>query len=112
MSETVTVRWEGALAESRMRTEAVGALNRAGRYLLDKANETVPRLTGSLAESGRYEVDFEKLTVQVIYDEPYALVQHEDTEFHHEGAGRAKWLQLTMQEQAPEVKGLLGEMKL
>ena len=112
MSETVTVHWNGAAAEARMRAEAVGALNRAGKFILDKANETVPRLHGDLAESGRYEVDFEALSVSVTYDSVYAMRQHEDTEFHHEGSGRAKWLQLTMQEQAPEIESILHEMRL
>jgi hypothetical protein len=80
--------------------------------LLEKANETVPHDLGNLEEAGKVFVRGETLAdanVQISYREPYAMAQHEDTEQHHQGAGRAKWLQLTMREQAGEAKLMLAE---
>lgn len=70
------------------------ALRTAVEYLLTEANKTVPHDEGTLERSGQATVDGTKGAVS--YDTPYAVRQHEDLAFHHDGKGKAKWLENTL----------------
>lgn len=105
----VVVDWHGTEVAAATHERAVGALHEAGKFLLDAANETVPKETGALEASGQATVDEDNLRTAISYDEPYAVWQHEDTELRHEGEGRAKWLQLTMQERGEDALKVLAE---
>lgn len=62
-------------------------------YLRTEANRRVPHDEGVLERSSRASVD--GLKGAVSYDTPYAVRQHEDMSFHHDGKGEAKWLENT-----------------
>lgn len=95
------------LAEAAVRKAAEAALGDAGEALLTEANRTVPLEEGTLQRTGTVSQD--GLTVAVSYGGPYAVVQHEHTEFRHDPGRRAKWLQLTFQEQAQRVMGFVAQ---
>ena len=108
MADGVKVTWQGREVEFAVRERAVEALHEVGDFLLAKAKETVPKATGDLEASGHADVDASSLEVRVAYSEPYAVIQHEDTDYHHEGAGRAKWLQLSFDENKDQAFELLA----
>lgn len=98
-------KWFGDGGRAQKATEQV--LRQAAEYVLEEANRTVPLDEGPLQASG--VTDVEGTTATVSYDTPYAVVQHEDVTLYHRGNGRAKWLEMTMQEQAGRVGKFVEE---
>lgn len=95
------VVWDPLHVEPITRARVTEAMLAQGQALLEKANVTVPRDRNNLAESGVVRVDA-RGRVQVAYESPYAIYEHEDREYHHQGLGRAKWLELALQENREE----------
>ncbi|CAB4201905.1 hypothetical protein UFOVP1360_1, partial [uncultured Caudovirales phage] len=64
-----------------------------------------------LGRSGSVSMQSDKdgIVVRVGYDSPYAVTQHERQEFKHDDGRRAKWLELTMAEQAAYVGTFLAQ---
>ena len=60
--------------------------------LLRHSLSEVPRDTGALAASGRIET-YDSPGGRVVFDAPYAIIQHERTDFVHPKGGRAKFLE-------------------
>lgn len=109
------IRWARDLrkqATQQMRAAAVRGVSDTAEVLLQEANKTAPHAKGPLRGSGVASVDPQKVAAAVSYDTPYALRQHEDTRLRHpdpqnpgsDPRGRAKWLQKTLQENAPRYK--------
>jgi len=96
------VKWFDDKVVEMTRESAVEGLFRASEFLLQKANETVPLRESILKTSGSTSQDEAALVATVSYDTPYAARQHEEVTYTHTH-GRAKWLELTMQEQAKKV---------
>lgn len=102
--------WRGDEAKREMRKAAAGAATDAAEYLLHEANKTVPIEEGTLGRSGTVTPATEaNPTATLSYDTPYALVQHEDMTFRHDPGRRAKWLELTLREQASKVGQFLAD---
>lgn len=108
----VRVNWHGEEVLFKTRSAAMKAFERTGEMLLEAADETVPTETGNLKGSGKVSLKTSGgavTSVKIGYTEPYALIQHEDTEYKHTGTGRAKWLQLTLQEKREEALAMIAE---
>lgn len=118
-----TVRWERDLrrkVSAEIRGAAVRGVTDAAEELLTVAGDTVPHLLGTLERSGTVSVDEAKIAAAVSYDTPYAVRQHEDTSLNHpdplhavdppisDPRGRAKWLQLALQENAPRLRNKIA----
>lgn len=80
----------------------------AASHLLTEANRTVPWDKGPLERSGDVDVDRANLQASVYYDTPYARRQHEELYWNHPKKGRAKWLELTAQEQARTINEIVA----
>lgn len=99
--------WRAAAVQARINAATRKALTEAAEELLRKANETVPFETGALAGSGSVDPPQDTL-VTIRYTAPYAVKQHDDLTLRHPNPrspkssprGRARWLELTAQEQA------------
>lgn len=81
----------------------------ATEYVLEESNRTVPIEESTLERSGTAEFDDASLTGTISYDTPYAAAQHEHTEFRHDAGRRAKWLELTLVEQAAAVRTFIAD---
>lgn len=79
-------------------------------HLLTEANKNVPHDEGTLERSGDtgVQVDGGKVSGSVSYDTPYAVRQHEDLALHHDGKGRAKWLESTLTGETDTVREILA----
>ena len=117
MPTEMTITWKGEKVITGSRRETMKTIERTGWFLLDKANETIPEETGDLKSQGKvgFKTSHGEVTaVKISYPgdsvegKIVALVQHEDTTLHHTGAGRAKWLQLAIQENREEALQMLG----
>lgn len=78
----------------------------AVEHLLTEANKSVPHDEGTLERSGQASTDGTRGAVS--YDTPYAARQHEDMALHHDGKGRAKWLEVTMGQEAKTVGKIIA----
>lgn len=103
--------------EFRTKVDAIAVVNDAARrglalaaeYVLEQANRTVPHEEGTLQRSGRASVADDELRAAVSYDTPYAVPVHENLRAAHDAGRRAKWLELTMQEQADAVRQIVAD---
>lgn len=108
MGIQVRVDWFGDSAKSAYQLGAERGLMLATNHVLTEANRTVPWDQGPLERSGGVDTDGQSLTGSVYYDTPYARRQHEELGWSHPKKGRAKWLELTVQEQASVVHQIMG----
>jgi hypothetical protein len=96
-----------ALVSAQVHAAAEEAVGAAAEHLLTEANRTVPLEEAILEHSGKVTQDGTRAAIS--YDTPYAVVQHEKLELRHSRGRRAKWLELTLMEQAAAVRGFLAE---
>lgn len=104
----MAVQWFGQEAKTRTRSGAVEGLRTAAMFTLTEANRTVPLDQGPLQRSGDTDVDPAALEAIVYYNTPYAVRQHEEIHWKHPKQGRAKWLELTMQEQHERIQQIIA----
>lgn len=78
----------------------------AGEAVLAESDRHVPIEEGTLSRSG--DVSQEGLTVAVSYDTPYAVRQHENMSYHHDGGRTAKYLENAFNKKADEVMEIIA----
>ena len=104
----MTAYWYGAEAKARVQAGAADGLRTAAMFALTEANRTVPLDEGTLQRSGGTDVDSGALEAVVYYDTPYARRQHEEVTWRHPKQGRAKWLELTIEEQQAKIQQIIA----
>ena len=104
----VEFHWDGPYAKIRAHEGGVRGLKLATEHLLEAANRTVPIEEGTLERSGATDVDESALVGSVYYDSVYGAYQHEHLDFRHAPGRRAKWLELTLDEEAETVTALIA----
>lgn len=109
MSMQVSIAWFGDQVKHSVKTNAGIGLRRASEHVLTEANRTVPWDQGPLERSGNTDVDSGRLRSSIYYDTPYARRQHEEVTWRHPKKGRAKWLELTLREQAAVVNQIVAK---
>lgn len=105
----MSLLWRGAEVVKEYRQAAAQALTTVAEAELGNANQTCPIEETTLIRSGAVApATANNLTATISYDTPYAVVQHEDTTFRHDPGRRAKWLELTLREDAAAVGVAIG----
>ncbi len=108
------VRWRidrRKIAARAIRGRLAGDLWRAAQFTLEEANRTIPIEEGTMARSGHVSIDEERLVAAISYGGPasaYVVRQHEDLTYRHDEGRRAKWLELTLREQARALRAYLA----
>lgn len=109
----VRMRWDGGKVQEMARRATAKALRDTAEDLLTEANKTVPLRDGDLMRSGLADVDERALEASVSYGHgpaaPYAVVQHERTDFRHSEGRRAKWLELALDENRARYQRYIAE---
>jgi hypothetical protein len=72
------------------------ALEAGLEHLLGAARQIVPHEEGTLERSGRVVVVVPGTLGAVVFDTPYAVIQHEDLTFQHDPGRQAKYLEEPM----------------
>jgi len=108
MGIQLSVDWKGDLAKQGVQAGAAQGLTLAAQHVLTEANKTVPLDQGPLQRSGGTSTDSANLQAAVYYSTPYARRQHEEVGWRHKPGRRAKWLELTVQEEADRVRQLVA----
>lgn len=91
---------------------AANGLRLAGEHVLQVSNGRVPLLEGTLERSGRVsdpEVDGESVVGAVSYDTPYAVRQHEETDYHHPDGRQAKYLESAVNDTAGVQRAIIAQ---
>jgi hypothetical protein len=81
----------GLMAGRREASEA------AAEHVLGVAQELVPLEEGPLQKSGRVVVSKQGHQAQIVFDTPYAVVQHENLDYQHAPGRQAKYLSTPME---------------
>ena len=89
LSKTLRVSLSWGKAKSAVSHGTARGIQRALSILLEESRRQVPRDTGALRESGHVELLGD--SGRVVYDAPYAILQHERTDFVHPH-GNARYL--------------------
>lgn len=82
-------------------------VNLAAEHLLGTSRAQVPKDEGTLERSGA--VTPNGLHATVSYDTPYAVIQHEATDFHHPRGGNAKYLEQPMGAERATMAALINQ---
>ena len=85
--------WRGEMAKKAIRAAAVVGLGQWAELVLEKSRALVPLDEATLERSGTPSVDEHAMAAAVSYDTPYAVIQHENMDFHHPGGRQAKYLE-------------------
>jgi len=108
MSSHSVLTWKGIEITARAMEAAHRGLFMAAEHVLEEANRTVPLREGTLQHSGHTALDTAEHRSAVYYDSVYAHRQHEELNWHHSPGRRAKWLELTLQEQGAVAQQIIG----
>ncbi|TMR91319.1 hypothetical protein [Nonomuraea basaltis] len=94
---------------AELRRAAGRGLRLATEHVLAVSNQRVPHDEGTLERSGTAVVDEADLVGIVSYDQPYAVVQHENLDYQHKAGRSAKFLELAVREEAEVVKLMIAK---
>jgi hypothetical protein len=72
---------------------AIRGLREAAEAVMAESDRHVPIESGRLDRSSRVVVDSSGLEAAVTYDTPYAVIEHERLDQHHDPGRRAKFLE-------------------
>ncbi len=76
----------------------------------EESSREAPIEEGTLVRSAHVSVDQPNGVVQISYDTPYAIVQHEDQSLRHDDGRKAKYLEDPMVQQvAPVAEQFIGD---
>ena len=99
--------WRPAQGMPDIEAARDAALDDAAEYILETANRTIPIEETTLQRSG--DTDVADGQAAVSYETVYAVIQHEATDFQHDPGRRAKWLEMTVKEEAAAVREILAD---
>lgn len=108
MPQKVNLKWYGPQVKAAEREGAVRGVSVAVEHLLGEAQAVVPWQTGDLERSGRASVDDTTLTGCVSFDTEYAVRQHEEIGWNHDGGRQAKYLEDPMDTESEYMGDLIA----
>jgi hypothetical protein len=106
----VAFRWFGGQVVRSAQSGKARGLYEAGQYVLEEANRVAPEEEAILKASGVVDppnVQAVEDAVTVSYDTPYAVRQHEETEYRHAPGREAKWLERTLERRRSTVREII-----
>ena len=80
----------------------------SAEHILSVANQSVPIEEGTLQRSGVASTDPENFQAAVSYDTPYAVRQHEEMNYRHDGGRSAKFLENAMNSELNTVRQIIA----
>lgn len=80
----------------------------AAEHVLSVSNAKAPLEEGTLERSGTVTTDPGQLSATVSYDTPYAVRQHEELGYQHNGGREAKFLENAMNSETAAVRQIIA----
>ena len=87
---------------------AARGLELAAEHVLSVSNTKVPIEEATLERSGTVTTDPATFTATVSYDTPYAVRQHEEMNYRHNGGRTAKFLENAMNSETDAVRTIIA----
>lgn len=78
--------------------------------VLHKAQADAPVLSGDLRDAGK--INYNRSSISITFDKPYAAIQHEDLSFNHPRGGKAKYLEDAFNEIVPGAIPSKAQMRI
>ncbi len=103
MSVQVTIHINAQTMEKAIQKAAL----LAGEHILQESQRIVPLETGDLQRAGHVQQDGD--TVTVGYSSPYAVVQHEELDYHHAPGRSAKYLEKPANASGPAIAQIFAQ---
>ncbi len=97
------LEWHGEAVKATARSAALEGLKDCGYAVLADSSNLVPHDTGELEGAGDLVVNEQKLEVQIVYDKPHAIRQHEDTTLRHPNGRSAKYVEKPLKDRGMEL---------
>lgn len=96
---------------ANVHNKALEGIADAAEFVLEEANRVVPFDEGDLADSGHVVPSQDGTTAiaDVVYDTPYALIQHERTDFKHAPGRRDHYLTDTVSAHRDRIGDFLAD---
>jgi hypothetical protein len=104
----VEISWHGDEIAAQLAGATPRGLRLAGEHLLQVSRTEVPIEEATLERSGVVSVDETKGQAAVSYDTSYAVRQHEDMTFRHQGGRKAKYLEGPMNAERETMLALIA----
>jgi hypothetical protein len=108
MKYTANMVWKGPQFDRAQRDAGRKGTRAAGEFLLAQSVPLAPKDTGALRSSGTVKGVNAEPVALVIFDTPYAVIQHEAEEYHHDD-GQAKYLEQPMVEYDATMKQIIAQ---
>lgn len=102
-----TLRWNGPQVAAAIKREAAAGVESAAQHVLGVAVNRTPKDRGDLRQSGRVEADPAEATAAVVFDTPYAVVQHEELNYKHD-VGQPKYLESAGHDTATQCRQIIA----
>jgi hypothetical protein len=108
----VTLHWNEAAVAAMIRRGIEDGVTSAAQHLLTAANRhipedrNVPESEHRLERSGKASSAGD--TAAVSYDTPYAVVEHERLDYHHQPGREAKWLERAGNQEGPQLAEIIA----
>ena len=105
-ANTVNVKcfFDKELAQEVVEKAAMKGLRKLGEEILTEAKELCPVDSGTLRQSGSVRANSKNKTVEISFNTPYALKQHEEMSYNHPNGGQAKYLEQPFNERVKEAQ--------
>lgn len=97
---------------AKVRNAALDGLNDVGQFVAEQSARIVPFDEGDLADSVAVETGMDgesRAYTAVSYNTPYALAQHENTDFKHAPGRTDHYLTKTVEENQDRIKTFLAD---
>lgn len=105
---SVTAQWEGPRLNRSMKAGARKGVRRGAEYLKSLSVPLAPLDLGPLRASASVRLINAEPVAYLIFDTPYAAIQHEDESFQHDD-GQAKYVEEPMTKHAHEIQGMIAK---
>lgn len=108
MAQSTSFRWEGRAWLARTQRNAKVGTQKGLEHVLGEAKKIVPLDEGPLERSGKVVMNEGDIGGAIIFDTPYAVVQHENLSYRHLPGRTAKYLEGPMNREASVVLAIIA----
>lgn len=105
-SKNVNVKcfFDRELANELVEKSAMKGLKKLAETILTDAKKLCPVDSGTLRQSGEVKASNKNKTVEISFNTPYALKQHEEMGYNHPKGGQAKYLEQPFNEKIKDAQ--------
>jgi len=108
MGLQVSTTWNGGKLDAAVKAAGRRGVRRAGERLKALSVPLAPKRDGILRGTATVKGVNAEPVVFVVFDQPYAVKQHEELDYKHTD-GQAKYLEQPLEEHRAELQGIIAK---